>query len=182
MSPFLTSVAMTATADMNPGSPPSYEEASQGRRSIPIIVQLQQYQPGRLIEDHLMSSGKLATVKADAILLPHSITHSEIIRFLHRRVVDRSGMRAPSKDLRFFCRLGLDVDDEQVLLDHGSWKAAKDLLGKREDVKLKFMFSIVSVKYTGMEFGERMVRRLRGLEYGQICLVEPSLPNDEGSE
>lgn len=74
------------------------------------------------------------------------------------------------------------MDGEQVLLDKGSWKAARDLLRQREDVKLKFMFSIVSVKYTGMEFGERIVRRLRGWEYGQICLVEPSLPHQEENE
>lgn len=101
------------------------------------------------------------------------------------------------KDLRFYCRLALLVDNvnvddnqqqQQILIDQGNWIAARTFLRFRENVELVFHFCFVPSTFHGgggggqgwlMQYIRRRWRRRRCRRWGvgiagRICLVEPS--------
>ena len=132
------------------------------------------YEPDLILEDHLMSTARLLAVQGDAILLPTTITYEEALALLHERVMARAALPAPSKLYRFFCRLAIVVDDQRILLEQGSWEAARAFLRYQDDIELVFMFSIVPRGHTGQGLLRGLRRRLGGHSSEKVCLVEPS--------
>lgn len=135
---------------------------------------MRHHEPGLVLEDHLMSTARLLAVEGDAILLPTTITSEEALALLHKRAMARAAHPAPSKLFRFFCRLAMVIDGQQILLDTGSWSAARAFLRYQEDVEPRFMFSIVPRAHTGQGLLQGLRRRLGGDNSETICLVEPS--------
>ncbi|KAM3423588.1 hypothetical protein BST61_g1012 [Cercospora zeina] len=158
--------------------PPSYQEANSEPRAIPLIIQLHQHSPGQLLDKNLMYAGKLVTSQGDAILLPTTITYEQALKFLRERVLARAGLMMTTgkskKDYRFFCRLVMVVDGQQkILLEEGSWIAARHFLRYRDGAELEVLFCVVDAKkYCGGGLLETLRRKVEGVEVGRGCLVE----------
>lgn len=137
---------------------------------------MQHHNPGKLLDLDLMRAGSLIKEQADVITFDRSTSYTGILGLLHQRIQARSGIRAPSKVERFLCRLILIKDRQLILLEQGSWSAAREMLRTCEDSRLLFMFAIVPRSYRGLTVFERMKRALiDGVDH-KICLVEPDLP------
>ncbi|GIZ37237.1 hypothetical protein CKM354_000069100 [Cercospora kikuchii] len=155
--------------------PPSYHEANSEPRAIPLIIQLHQHSPGQLLDEHLMTAGKLLSEQGDAILLPTTTTYQEALTLLKGRVLARAALMASSKQYRFFCRLTAIIDGQQILLEEGSWLAARHFLRYHDDAELHFLFSIVPTTYSGGGLLDTLRRKVGAAEMDKICLIELGL-------
>ncbi|SMR47602.1 unnamed protein product [Zymoseptoria tritici ST99CH_3D1] len=157
--------------------PPSYQLVSS--RTIPIIIHMYQVLPDKPLGPNLLLAGPLLKHQPDLLSLPLSATYGELILLLHQRVLARSGVRVPSKSKKFYCRAVLVADGQEILLEVGSWEAAKEVLEKWKHAELSFLFAIVDRGYKGVGMWERLRRMFWGLGGGSVCLVEPRLATQE---
>lgn len=145
---------------------------------MPLIIQMAHHSPGKVLDSNLMRAGTLLKQQGDIITLDNSsISYTGIIKLLHKRVQARSGIDAPCKRDRFLCRLVLVRNNQLILLEKGSWKAARAMLKSDSKTTLLFMFAIVPRTYSGPTTFQRLKRAWLGdgVDH-QICLVEPELP------
>lgn len=125
-----------------------------------------------------MHAGRLLLTKSDAILLPTTATYSDAMKILHERVLARAAIRAPSKSTRFFCRIAIEVQGTDVLMDEQSWRAARTLLKNRDGVQLLFSFAFAPRKDKTLAGGGICMRFIRWLhdesDRNSPCLLETS--------
>jgi hypothetical protein len=73
----------------------------------------------------------------------------------------------------------LVVDQRVILLEKGSWTAAKEVLETWNDAELAFLFAVVPKDYRGMGWWEKLRRVFLRLRAESVCLVEPDLGTQE---
>lgn len=122
-----------------------------------------------------MTAGKFLSEQGDAILLPTTTTYQEALTLLRGRVLVRAALMASSKQYRFFCRLTAIINGQQILLEEGSWLAARHFLRYHDDAELHFLFSIVPTTYSAGGLLDTLRRKVERAEMQKICLIELGL-------